>query len=436
MATDKSQNMDVYRQAGARLARPARAEARRDDRHRLARLEDQHAPDRLGAAERHAVHAQRGRREQRRGLRGEAARQADPRPGARSAERLAARTSGGRSPATTSAARRSRATTSTSTCRSSPTLPAGTPVTAHLQVLLGHRVGLRLRLRADDDATTAQYLHVAPVGERLLDAGGVQPERERLPDAVRQRPHRHERLVRDWHADGRPTAPAADAYPASGGFIERRVRPLASLARTRPPCCASRTPPTRASPGRAGSSTTSKVTGRRRRASTTSDFESGRTSPRSTTAAARATCRRRDRCTAGLAATSTPSTVSPSRPRVLPRDARPLGLRLRRPRPERPRRRSASSRACCSSTPNEADGLRQHGPGGTDSPNQTPLDSSPQAGQPDAEPERRGLHGGGRDERVLGRDHATSPGGWVDNYKDADDDGYGDGRPGTSTSAA
>ena len=43
---------------------------------------------------------------------------------------------------------------------------------AHVQVLLGHRVGLRLRLRAGGDADRRRrHLHVARVGEGLLDAG-------------------------------------------------------------------------------------------------------------------------------------------------------------------------------------------------------------------------------------------------------------------------
>ena len=61
--------------------------------------------------------------------------------------------SGGPAGATTSAARRPAATTSTSSCPSSRTVAAGHAGDRRVQVQLGHRVGLRLRLRPDHART-------------------------------------------------------------------------------------------------------------------------------------------------------------------------------------------------------------------------------------------------------------------------------------------
>ena len=72
-----------------------------------------------------------------------------------------ATTSGGRARATTSAARRPAATTSTSRCPALRRRSRGNAGDADLQVALGHRVGLRLRLRARDhrqrQAATRRY---------------------------------------------------------------------------------------------------------------------------------------------------------------------------------------------------------------------------------------------------------------------------------------
>ncbi len=77
------------------------------------------------------------------------------------------------------------------------------------EVALGHRVGLRLRLRADHDRRWRD-LHLARVGERLHDVehrpAGRQPECERLPAGARQRPHRDQRFVRRGHRGHRPQA--------------------------------------------------------------------------------------------------------------------------------------------------------------------------------------------------------------------------------------
>ena len=107
------------------------------------------------------------------------------------------------------------------------------------------------------------------------------PNAERLPGAVRQRPDRHERLVRGGHADGRPRRRQLPRTPA---FVDDSYD-ISDLAGKPTPCCASATRPTRASPGRAGSSTTS-----RSRPATSviysTDFETSADDPRSSTAAA------------------------------------------------------------------------------------------------------------------------------------------------------
>ena len=57
MATDKSQNMDANGKKELGWLVPRVLQPGDVARGRLARHEDQHAPDRLGAAERDAVHA-------------------------------------------------------------------------------------------------------------------------------------------------------------------------------------------------------------------------------------------------------------------------------------------------------------------------------------------------------------------------------------------
>ena len=187
------------RQEGARLGRPARARARSDPRcGRLAGHQARHQPDRLEAAGRHAVHAHGRRRPQRRGVRRAAARPPDHRPVARPLRRPRLVVALGqrlRLPAVRRPQPRHRAAGAARRSR-------GNARDAHLQVALGRRVGLRLRLRARDHRQRAQ-LQVVRVRERLHHAGLAEPERQRLPEPVRQRHHRLERLVRGGHADRR-----------------------------------------------------------------------------------------------------------------------------------------------------------------------------------------------------------------------------------------
>ena len=146
MATDNSQNMDVIGKQELGWLVPRVLEPGRPSSGRLAGHEDQHAPDRLAAAGRHAVHAHGRRRQQRRGLRGEAAGRQIIDPAlvpsgdhvwwSRSGNDFGCTPTGGHN--------------LDISCRSCATFRrhAGH---ADLQVLLGHRVGLRLRLR---DAST------------------------------------------------------------------------------------------------------------------------------------------------------------------------------------------------------------------------------------------------------------------------------------------
>ena len=93
-------------------------------------------------------------------------------------------------------------------------VPAGHAGHGHLQVQLGHGVGLRLRLRDDDDGR--HELHVTAVRERLHDAGRGQPEQQRLPEDVRQRPDRYERRRRGRaRRSSRPTAPTRRTHRGS-----------------------------------------------------------------------------------------------------------------------------------------------------------------------------------------------------------------------------
>ena len=55
-----------------------------------------------------------------------------------------------------------------------------------------------------DEHGQRQQLHLAAVRERLHDGRLPEPERQRLPGGVRERPHRLQRLVREQHADRRP----------------------------------------------------------------------------------------------------------------------------------------------------------------------------------------------------------------------------------------
>ena len=153
-------------------------------------------------------------------------------------------TPGGRAPATTSAAPRRPAATSTSRIPGLADLPDGQHGEPELQVAVGHRVGLRLRLRPHHDRRRRD-LPVARVGERLHDVehrpAGRQPQPERLPGQVRQRPDRHQRLLRGRHAR-RPTASSArhrrpvflaDSYDISD-LAGRRGRGAAVQLRDRP----------------------------------------------------------------------------------------------------------------------------------------------------------------------------------------------------------
>ena len=215
------------RQEGARLGRPARARARRDrPGDRLAGHQGRHRPDRLGAARRHAVHARGRERPQRPGLRAQLPQAPDHRPGARAApaDTLRGRGSGndfGCSP-----------TGGHNLDISLPELadvPAGTPVTLDVQVLLGHRVGLRLRLRADVDRQR-QDLQVA---RRRRTATRRRPPRTPTPTAAR-RPY------------GNGITGSSGSYEAGTATVDRVAGQLPRRAVRR-----RRVRPLRRSPGKA-----------------------------------------------------------------------------------------------------------------------------------------------------------------------------------------
>ncbi len=225
------------RQEGARLGRPARARARRDRRRRrLEGHQGRHQPDRLAAARRHAVHADRARRcttarPTRRRCRGA---RSSTRRSCPSGDKLQWSGSGNDFGCPPNGGHNLDIA-----LPALADVPAGTPVTLLVQVPLGHRVGLRLRLRAHVDRQR-QELPVARVGERLHDARLAEPERQRLPAGLRQRPHGLQRLL------SRPAPQTVDRVRGqlSGRAVRRRrVRPLgarrqgvraAALLRDRP----------------------------------------------------------------------------------------------------------------------------------------------------------------------------------------------------------
>ena len=238
-----------------------------------------------------------------------------------------------RAAATTSAARRRPATTSTSSCPSWSPCPQGTPIT----------VSFKSSWDIEWDFDYGFVLATTDGGETTPRSRRRTATRRRTPSTrttigcltqLRQRPDRHERRV--------PRAAGAGRGRPRGRPATTTARRSSTTSTTSPSspgsaasCCGSRTSPTRASTGRAGSSTTWR----------------SRPATRSST---RATSRQRGRAAAlpgrlrrgrpgrrevhrRLDAASTPTALG-ARPRLLPGAARPLRLRLRRPRPDRPRR--------------------------------------------------------------------------------------------------
>ena len=406
MAEDHSQNMDVFGTPGARLGRPARARARhdarvdgwRDSKANTHRIDWQHAG-------RHAVHAAgptASTTARRTWPSCPAAQIIDP------AKVPSGTHLGGRSPATTSAARRPAGHNLDIALPRSPTVPAGTPVTLTLQVALGHRVGLRLRLRAGLHRRR-QDLHVA--------------RRRRRATRRRQARTRTRTPARASTATGSP-ARAARTRPARRPIdrVRRRLRRPARSSTTRTtsapwPARAGvaalhATRPTRASRGRAGSSTTSKVTAGDQVARTRQRLRARPSDPAIFNGGCREALQTRRAVHRRLAVPSAPTDGSPGRPRLLPGDARPLGLRRRRPRPGRPRRRlDVRARASTSSTPTRPTATATSAP--TTRRRSRRSTPSPSPGQRDAEPRRRGVQG--RRATSFSDDAAT---GHVDNYTD------------------
>ena len=401
MATDKSQHMDVFgkQELGwvvPRVLTPGQTTSPTGSDSKL-----EHAPHRLGRAGRHAVHAHRpGRRTTARRTSRKLPRRADHRsrrrstPRARPAARLVVAVR-----ATTSAARRPAATTSTSSCPSSRHVPAGTPVTVTLQVLLGHRVGLRLRLRDDRPPTAARRYTSLPrrTATRRPDASTRTTTPARRSTATAS-PARAART--------RP-APQADRSPLGGAYPERRVPRRTSTTSPRSPASATRAAllvlhRPRPRPARL---VHRRPQGHGRRPRDLRDGlrdDGDPTTRASSTAAARRTC--------SVAADRAPTAGSTSnaagrlacRPRLLPGDARPLGLRLRRAR-------IRTTATPIGVLPGHAPDLHRRGPrlrqrrrtrrpAGPD-----PARLAAAAGQRDAEPGRRRVHGDGGRPQLLRR---------------------------------
>ena len=213
MATDHSQNMDVFgkQELGwvvPRVLEPgptATVTGWQDTK-----LDT--APDRLAAARRHAVHARRATASTtaRRYVAKLPGRQIiDPAHRAVRRPRLVVARR-----ATTSAARRPAATTSTSPCRSCARARRHDG-DADVQVPLGHRVGLRLRLRHGDRPTAAR----TTVATRRPTATRRRRARTRTPTAARR---------------STATASPAPAARTTAGTAGRRPRPR-QLPRRRVP---------------------------------------------------------------------------------------------------------------------------------------------------------------------------------------------------------
>jgi len=94
-----------------------------------------------------------------------------------------------------------------------------------------HVLGQRLRLpargrtqRLRSGNHRREDVQVLCVGQELHDAGLAEPQRQRLPDEVRQRPHRLQRVLRGGYADGRP-ARGQRRHAGLRGRLLRHLRP-------------------------------------------------------------------------------------------------------------------------------------------------------------------------------------------------------------------
>ena len=265
------------------------------------------------------------------------------------------------------------ATTSTSRCRSSPTCPPGTQVTLTFKSRVGHRVGLRLRLRADSTDDGKTYSPYASA-ERLHDAAPSNPNPNGCQAQVRQRPHRLERLLRGRHA-ARSTASLGN-YPDAGvrRRLLRHLRPRP--ARRRVLRFSYATDPGLARPGwfiddlddHAPASSVIYST----------DFETAATDdPRVFNGGCREDAPDvADACTHGWQYVDADAEVA-RRPRLLPGDARPLRLRRSTARARTTATPIGVQRRACSLV--YTDEAHGYGNVGTDDPPaQTPLDAVPE----------------------------------------------------------
>ena len=205
-------------------------------------------------------------------------------------------------------------------------------------------MGLRLRLRARRSTDGGEtYTSLASANGYTTPAAS-NPNANALPGAVRQRPHRHERLVRGGHR--RPSTGVAAAATRTAAFVDDEYD-LTALRGQGTAVLRFSTPPTRASPGPAGSSTTS-----RSRPATARCIYSSRLRDDGDRRPARlqrrlqgATSATRRRCTDGLAVRRRAAEGSPADHAYYLEMRDRSGFDLDGKRRERPRRRSASSRA-------------------------------------------------------------------------------------------
>ena len=339
MAEDHSQNMDVVgkKELGwlvPRVLPPGSARRR----HELAGHQAQHPPDRLAAAGRHAVHA-RGA-----GVNnGEA--YVAPLPGRQIID-----------PADVPSGTHVYWSGAGNNFGCTPTgghnvdialpgladVPAGTPVTlsfkSRFDIEWDFDYGFVL-----GDHRQRRDLHSLSVGKRLHDRRRPD-EQQLLPGEVRQRDHRLERLLSGRDAGDRPGHRRLPAIPCSSTTATTSATSPARRRR-----CASATRPTSA---RTAGLVHRRHHGDRRRhgRSTSPTSRPGRQPDLQRRLPRRGPADRADAApTAGNH--SPPAEGTPADHALPARDARPVGLRRRRPRRGRPRRSARpSTRASCSGT--------------------------------------------------------------------------------------
>ena len=299
-------------------------------------------------------------------------------------------------------------TTSTSTCPRSPTLPAGTPVKltfkSYWDIEWDYDYGFVMAAVPGDERRSRTPSLPSVNGYTTPRRGQPEP---RTAASCSTATGSRARAARTRPARSRSTGcPEVGGYP-EGGFLddEYDLTAYAGTATTAIRLSYS-TDPGLARPGWFIDDL--KITTGDGTVLYSSDFESGEDEPAIFNGGCRGDLATADRCTAGWRYVNAADLADVDHAYYLEMRDR-SGFDADRRGRERPRRRSTSRRACCSATrtrsPATATPARPTG----DAPNQSPLDSQPQPGAHDAEPERRGLHRGGR-ARTRSRTRSRPPG--------------------------